>query len=185
MSQEENDLRQLVDRAKEYDREAFGRLFDMYYDRVYRYAYYKVGNVADAEDIASQTFAGALRTIANFQWRSSTFDSWLFRIAANVAVDTYRKNGRARLEPVEEHLDIASTHDTAEKAISALRMKELRELIDELPEEQGKVLVLRFVCGLSNREVAAAIDKTEGAVKALQFRGLDNLRKLIGELTYD
>jgi len=181
MGKEDDELRTLVDRARSQDREAFGLIYDMYYERIYRFAYYKIGNVADAEDIAAQTFTGALRTIANFKWTGSSFDSWLFRIAHNVTVDTYRRNGKAKLEPVDEHLTIASASDTSSEAIGRVEHARVRKLIDRLPDEQKRVLILKFIVGMSNKEVGAAINKTAGAIKALQFRGLNTLKATLRE----
>lgn len=181
MGKEDDELRALVDKARLQDREAFGRIYDMYYERIYRFAYYKVCNISDAEDIAAQTFTGALRTIANFKWTGSSFDSWLFRIAHNVTVDTYRRNGRAKFEPVDDHLTIAAASDTSAEAIGRAEHARVRKLIDRLPEEQRRVLILKFIVGMSNKEVGAAIDKTAGAIKALQFRGLNALRATLRE----
>lgn len=181
MGNENDELETLVEKARLQDSEAFGRIYDIYYERIYRFAYYKVGNVADAEDIAAQTFAGALRTIANFRWTGSSFDSWLFRIANNVTIDLYRKMGKAKLEPIDEHMTIAAASDTSAEAIGGVEHSRVRGLIDELPEEQKRVLILKFIVGMSNKEVGTSIDKSEGAVKALQFRGLSRLRAMLRE----
>lgn len=181
MGNENDELKGLVEKAGQRDSEAFGRIYDIYYERIYRFAYYKVGNVADAEDIAAQTFAGALRTIANFKWTGSSFDSWLFRIANNVTVDMYRKRGRARFEPIDDHMSLAAASDTSSEAIVGVEHTRVRKLIDDLPEEQKRVLILKFIVGMSNKEVGSSIDKSEGAVKALQFRGLSRLRAMLQE----
>lgn len=180
MIEDENELRLIVDKARNHDREAFGMIYDMFYDRIYKYVFFKVGNMTEAEDLASQTFAGALKTISNFSWRGSTFASWLFRIANNVVVDYFRRQGRVMNEPIEEHLEIVADVDPAKAAIDNLTFEKVQTAIAKLPKDQQQVVILKYMSNLSNKEAAQVLDRTIGAVKALQFRALENLRIILG-----
>ena len=183
MIDESTMTRELVDRARNLDSEAFGQLYDMYYDNIYKYTYFKCGNQADAEDLASQVFTGALRTIQNFSWREATFASWLFRIAHNVVVDHWRKRGQGATEPIENHIGIADGTDVARTVVKSLQYEKVRLAMGLLAEDQSQVLTLRFINGLSIQETAAALGKTAGAIKAQQFRAVAKLRELlVGEV---
>lgn len=179
MIDESTMTKELVDRARNLDPEAFGQLYDMYYDSIYKYAYFKCGNQADAEDLASQVFTGALRTIKNFSWRKATFASWLFRIAHNVVVDYWRKRGQSVTEPIENHAGIADGTDVARTVVKSLQYEKVRLAMGLLADDQSQVLTLRFINGLSIQETASALDKTVGAIKAQQFRAVAKLRELL------
>jgi len=183
MVEESIEIRELVNRAKNLDAGAFGELYDIYYENIYRYAYFKTGNTIDSEDLASQVFAGALRTIGNFTWNGSTFSSWLFRIAHNVVVDYWRKRGRAVIEPIEDYAGLAHSDDTAATAIGTLQYEKLQSVLTLLPDDQSRVVVLRFINGLSAKETADVMGKTVGAIKAQQFRAIGRLKELMaGEI---
>jgi len=177
---EEDELRVLVEKAKALDREAFGRIYDIFYNRIYKYIYYRVGNVTDAEDLAAQTFTGALKTIVNFNWRGPSFASWLFRIAGNRVVDHYRRSGRSVMEPLEKAGKISSGDDTSVKVLNRLDFETAQVAIGKLPPVQQQVLVLKFINDFTNKEIAATIGKSESAVKSLQFRAIRGLRVLLG-----
>lgn len=177
--EEQDELRQLIEKAKVLDREAFGRIYDIFYDRIYKYTYFKVGNLTEAEDLTAQTFTGALKAIENFTWQGSSFASWLFRIANNVVVDYYRAAGRYGKEPLEDHLSLAGSVDPVKTAIDNISFAKAQAAIAGLPEEQRQVVILKFISDMSNSETAKVMGKTEGAIKSLQFRALENLRRLL------
>lgn len=173
-------LKQLVERAKNYDSEAFGQLYDMYFDKVFGYAYYKVGNRYEAEDIAEQVFLRALESISGFEWRGIPFSAWLFRIASNLVVDYYRSN-KYKMVDIGEEADLAldDSHDPEHTVLKELDRKEVVSAIRSLTDEQQQVIILRFIVGLSNEEVAKAINKNIGAVKALQHRAIGALGRIL------
>ncbi|HEY3373600.1 MAG TPA: sigma-70 family RNA polymerase sigma factor [Candidatus Aquicultor sp.] len=174
-------LRELVERAQCYDAEAFGQIYDHYYNKIFNFVYYKVGSKVEAEDLTEQVFLKALENIAGFEWRGVPFSSWLFRIASNLVVDFYRAR-KYEIVDIEDHINI-QVDDVWGPEQSALRELERNEIVDAikmLTEEQQQVITLRFIGGLSNEEVAQAINKSVNAVKALQHRAIGTLSKFLG-----
>jgi RNA polymerase sigma-70 factor (ECF subfamily) len=172
----------LVELARGGDAEAFGLLYDHYNASVYRFVYYRVGSVALAEDLTSETFFRALRSMSSFRWQGKDFGAWLMTIARNLTADHY-KSGRTRLEFTTEDmgaLDCAT--DGPENAVLAsLTNDALLQALGELPTEQQECLIMRFLQGLSIAETAKVLGRSDGAVKQLQLRGVRNLAKLMPE----
>jgi RNA polymerase sigma-70 factor (ECF subfamily) len=129
-----------------------------------------VGNRAAAEDITSAVFEQALASLPKFEWRGVPFAAWLIRIAANALTDHWRKTARETGEAPADMPDAGEMDAIEQRAI-------LFQLVERLPELQRRVIELRFGEEKSIREVAAALDRSEGAVKQLQLRALENLRK--------
>lgn len=172
----------LVELARGGDAEAFGLLYDHYQPAVYRFLYYRTRSVVVAEDLCSETFFRALRNMASFRWQGKDFGAWLMTIARNLATDHF-KAGRTRLEMTTEDM---GQHDDAtegpESAVLANITHEiLLEALKELPNEQRDCLVMRFLQGMSIAETAAALKRSDGAIKQLQLRGVRNLAKLMPE----
>ena len=172
----------LVELARAGDAEAFGMLYDHYNTSVYRFVYYRVGSVAMAEDLTSETFFRALRSMGSFKWQGKDFGAWLMTIARNLTADHY-KAGRTRLEFATEDM---AAHDSAtdgpENAVLAsLTNEALLTALGELPNEQQECLIMRFLQGLSIAETAKVLGRSDGAVKQLQLRGVRNLAKLLPE----
>lgn len=172
----------LVELAREGDAEAFGQLYDHYQPSVYRFLYYRTRSVQTAEDLTSETFFRALRNMAGFRWQGKDFGAWLMTIARNLATDHF-KAGRTRLEMTTEDM---GQHDDATEGpesavLQSLTNEILLEALTQLPNEQRDCLVMRFLQGLSIAETAAALGRSDGAVKQLQLRGVRNLAKLMPE----
>jgi RNA polymerase sigma-70 factor (ECF subfamily) len=172
----------LVELARGGDSEAFGLLYDHYHVSVYRFVYYRVGSVALAEDITSEAFFRALRSMGSFRWQGKDFGAWLMTIARNLTTDHF-KAGRTRLEHATEDM---SPHDAATEGpettvLASLTNEALLEALTELPHEQQECLIMRFLQGLSIAETALVLGRSEGAVKQLQLRGVRNLAKLLPE----
>lgn len=171
------ELQRLVSAARTRDREAIASLFDRYYDAVYRYAFARLGTVSDAEDAAAETFASMIRTLPRFRWRGVPFEAWLFRIAMSKVVDLARHRTRVRVggtldpEPADVEADPARVFSRLEAG------RELVRAMEQLPAGQRDVLMLRFFLQRSIRETAAALGRSENAVKQLQFRAIGNLRR--------
>jgi len=174
----------LVERAQAGDSEAFGELYDRYVDLVYRYIYYRVGTTQLAEDLTSETFLRALRRISSFTWQGRDVGAWFVTIARNLIADHY-KSGRYRLEMTTD--DIVETgsklvEDGPENAVlESMQNKVLLEAVKQLNAEQQECIVLRFLQGLSVAETAQAMNKNDGAIKALQYRAIRSLGRLLPE----
>jgi RNA polymerase sigma-70 factor (ECF subfamily) len=168
---------ELVAAAKQ-DPTEFGVLYELYVDRVYRYAYRRVGTHHDAEDVTAQTFQQALAALPKYEWRGLPFGAWLFRIAANVINRRGRTGNR---EIAVEDVSVFSFQealddDPMDRVTRDELAEELNELIATLPADQQRVLVLKFSHGLKNREIGDLMGRSEGAVKQLVHRALVNLR---------
>jgi RNA polymerase sigma-70 factor (ECF subfamily) len=162
----------------------FEPLYDLYVDRIYRYAYRRVGTHHDAEDVTAQTFQQALQALPNYEWRGLPFGAWLFRIAGNIINRRGRTGGR---EISVEDVTIFSFHeeigdDPVDRVTSDETADELVDLVRTLPPDQQRVLVLKFSHGLKNREIGELMGRSEGAVKQLVHRALVNLRSRFSQV---
>jgi RNA polymerase sigma-70 factor (ECF subfamily) len=172
----------LVELARGGDSDAFGLLYDHYHVSVYRFVYYRVGSVALAEDLTSETFFRALRSMGSFRWQGKDFGAWLMTIARNLTTDHF-KAGRTRLEYATEDM---APHDEATEGpesavLASLTNEALLGALKALPHEQQECLIMRFLQGLSIAETAKVLGRSDGAVKQLQLRGVRNLAKLLPE----
>jgi RNA polymerase sigma-70 factor (ECF subfamily) len=170
----------LVARAQAGDAEAFGALYDRYLDVVYRYVYYRVGGKALAEDLVSETFLRALRRIGTFEWQGRDFAAWLITIARNIVADHY-KSGRFRLEvSTADMLDADRAADGPEsEVLDGITNSSILDAVKKLNSEQQECVVLRFLQGMSVLETAQAMGKSEGAIKALQYRAVRTLGRML------
>jgi RNA polymerase sigma-70 factor, ECF subfamily len=172
----------LVELARGGDAEAFGQLYDHYRTRVYRFVYYRVGSTALAEDLTSETFFRALRSMGSFQWQGKDFGAWLMTIARNLTTDHF-KAGKTRLELATDDMTAhdGTTDGPETHVLSSLTNHALLAALKELPHEQQECLIMRFLQGLSIAETALVLDRSPGAVKQLQLRGIRGLAKLLPE----
>ena len=177
---EKSELAGLVRQVQKGDLEAFGQLYDHFYGPVFAYVLHQVGSPADAEDIVSGVFLDALQKIGGFTWRGAGFGAWLFSIARNDVMDHFRRQGRSREAAItEQHMELAGTERVEKIAEAAWDERRLRDAVWQLPEEQQQVILMKLVVNFSNSQIAAVLSKSEGAVKALQHRALQNLRKIM------
>ncbi|SDD26244.1 sigma-70 family RNA polymerase sigma factor [Nocardioides lianchengensis] len=172
----------LVELARQSDSEAFGLLYDHYQGSVYRFLFYRTRSSTLAEDLTSETFFRALRSMTSFRWQGKDFGAWLMTIARNLATDHF-KAGRTRLEMATEDM---GQHDDATEGpeaavLAGLTNEILLRALTELPVEQRDCLVMRFLQGMSIAETAAVLGRSDGAIKQLQLRGVRNLAKLMPE----
>jgi len=176
----DDDVVVLVDRAREGDPEAFASLYDRYVERVYRFVLYRVGGEsALAEDITSEVFLRALRKIKGFTWQGRDVGAWFLTIARNLVLDHF-KSGKFRLEIVgaEANPNVDAV-DAEDEALSRVSQADLYKAIQQLGNEQQEVVYWRFLQGYSVAETAAAMSKSDGAIKALQYRAVKALYKLV------
>ena len=170
----------VITRARGGDREAFAELYDEHVDRVYRYLLYRVRDQADAEDLTSEVFTRAFANIRRYRWQGKSFLAWLYTIGRNAVTDRMRR-ARPTVD-LENAFGVADGSPTAQEHVEAReRATALRHAMSQLTTDQQDVLLLRFMENYSSQEVARALGKNEGAVRALQFRALGRLRKLLAE----
>ena len=174
------DEAKLVARASLGDPDAVASLYDVYASRIYSYIYRRTSDPVTAEDLTGQVFLRMLEALRNGKgWRTS-FSGWLYRIAHNLVVDLYRKRGQVRYIAIDDSPNLAaSDNDPYRVAASRLDSDVLLRAINQLTEEQAQVVTLRFLEGYSIAEVADIMDKTDGAIKALQYRGVASLRRIM------
>ncbi|NJN84786.1 MAG: sigma-70 family RNA polymerase sigma factor [Caldilineaceae bacterium] len=170
----------LLARAANFDEVALGQLYDLYEMKIYSYVYRRTNDPTLAEDITAQVFLKMLEAIQNDKLWHSSFSGWLYRIAHNLVIDYYRRRDRQRQVSLDDAPVLTDPeHNPVESAELALNAEYLRSAMRRLTDEQSQVLSLRFLEGYSFGEIARMMDKTEGAVKALQHRAFATLRQLI------
>jgi len=168
----------IVSRATKGDGAAFAQLYEEHLDRIYRYIYLKVGNRTEAEDLTQEVFVKALEAITTYKWRNLPFNSWLFRIAHNLVVDYFRKQGKIEKVALDDDIVLPSKSNPALTAELALEIEALAKNIENLSPAQREVILLRFGAELSTAEVASLLAKSAGTVKALQHNAIVALRKM-------
>jgi RNA polymerase sigma-70 factor, ECF subfamily len=165
-------------RSDQRKEERLAALFDSCYPRLARYAYARMGDRTEAEDVASDVFVRALESIDSYQERGLPMEAWLFRIAHNVVVDRLRRAGR--FERSGEDIDaMPDSPDPARIAEERILMSHVRSAMQHLTPDQRDVVTLRFYGGLSSREVAEVLHKRDGAVREMQRAALEKLRNLL------
>ena len=169
---QETDERLLIEAAQR-DPARFADLYERNLERVYAYVVKRVQDRAESEDLTADVFHHALANLKRFEWRGIPFAVWLFRIAANVIADRWQRSGR---EFTDDSGIIESAQVSPAEIEEVERRATLFRLVETLPAEQKRVVVLRFVGQKSIKQVANEIHKTEGAVKQLQFRALSTLK---------
>lgn len=179
---DKSELKELIRRTQSGDREAFGSLYDRFFDSVYSYVLRQVGSPVDAEDITAGVFLEVFEKIGGFRWRGAGFSAWLFRIARNDVLDFFRRRRPAKETGLTEEVEKLPAGTTVEQlAERKWNERELLAAIDRLSDEQRQVILLRLMLNFSNREIGQVLDKSEGAVKALQHRALQSLKKHLDE----
>jgi RNA polymerase sigma-70 factor (ECF subfamily) len=167
------DHERLLIEAAQKDPSRFAELYEENFARVWAFVIRRVRDRSAAQDVTSEVFHQALANLKRFEWRGIPFAAWLFRIAANLISDRWQRSGRE----VSDDSGKADAVQVSPVEIEDIeRRATLFRLVDTLPAEQRRVVVLRFVEQKSIKEVAREIRKTEGAVKQLQFRALTSLR---------
>ena len=166
-----NDERLQVAAAQE-DPARFAELYEDNFERVYAYISRRVGNREEAQDLTADVFHHALSGLPRFEWRGLPFVAWLLGIAANVLSDRWHRFARQQ-EVVSDDLEQVSMEDDIEQRAM------LYQLVETLPDDQRRVIIRRFVGQKSLREIATELGRSEGAIKQLQLRALQNLRKRI------
>ncbi len=171
--------RALIEAAQR-DRGRFSELYEANFERVYAYVIRRVRDRDEAQDITSDVFHLALKSLPRFEWRGVPFAAWLYRIAANEIADRSKTVAKRRaheslFQESDAGVEDASSIDDAE------RRGRLFKLVERLPRDQSRVIVMRFAEDKTIREIATALGRSEGSVKQLQFRAMQNLRVRLGD----
>ncbi|MDV2989803.1 MAG: sigma-70 family RNA polymerase sigma factor [Dehalogenimonas sp.] len=178
----QQDEREIITRAQARDAEAFGLIYEAYFDKIYRYVSIKTGNRTEAEDLTQQVFVKALSSIHSYKVMSNIpFSAWLYRIAHNQIVDSLRKRSRRPTVELDETMPLAADDDPAAETELKMESRELIAATQKLTPSQREVIALRFGAELPIAEVARLTGRTEGAVKAMQHAAIAALRRLMME----
>ncbi|MCB0167674.1 MAG: sigma-70 family RNA polymerase sigma factor [Anaerolineae bacterium] len=171
----------LVEQAKQ-DPEAFGKLYELYVDKIYSYIYYRVGNRHDAEDLTAKVFFRALNHIPTYKNKGSPFAAWLYRIAHNLVANWYRDHKRRQEVGLDGLALNGSKQETPQQVAERINGRDiLLEAIQKLPQERQELLTLKFAEKMSNAEIGRVMGRSEGAIKSLYHRTLVALKELLSE----
>jgi len=175
--------RSLVEQAKS-DVQAFGLLYDAYYSQIYAYCLKRTASVSSAQDVTSEVFFNALKSIRQFRWRGVPFSAWLYRIAMHEISNYYRANGHRQVS-LEELANFDIPDEEQAEAQTKLEQQAdflaVRAVVARLPEKYREVVMLRFFDHLQLNQISQVLGKNEGTVKSLLHRGLEKLRVLVAQ----
>jgi len=171
------DEAKLIQRAKDDDPEAFAQLYERNQPAIYRYIFYRVEDVATAEDLTSEVFVRMVEKIDHFTYRGRPLLSWLYTIARNLIADHYR----SREIPLDKHTaaNLVGMTNLSEIVENKLKQERLARLFHYLTDAQRQVILLKFIEGFDNKKTAQILGKSVGAVKSLQYRALAALRRIL------
>jgi RNA polymerase sigma-70 factor (ECF subfamily) len=171
---------ELIQRSQAGDERAFVALYEQYQPAVYTYLYYRLGDGMLAEDLTAEVFIRLLDRLATLDVAERPLLAWLYTIAANLATDHYRRNGRYQWLPLDEERDRQEA-DMSHSADRRMAQETVAKALNQLTDEQRQVVLLKFVEGRSNAEVGAILGKNEGSIKSLQHRALAALRRVLAK----
>ena len=172
----ESDERLLIEAAQG-DPSRFAELYEQNFHRVYAYIARRVRDRSEIQDLTAHVFHQALANLGKFKWKGSPFCAWLYRIASNAIADQAKRKVRESMPPANPTAESSGARGLEDVE----RRARLFSAVDTLPEDQRRVIVMRFADEKSIREIADELGRSEGAVKQLQFRGLENLRNRLQE----
>jgi len=171
----EDEVHELLRKFKDGDITAFTKLYEHLYPKVYAYVYYRVNSVQDAEDLTSDVF---IKAIENLREQKGSFDAWIFRIACNRVIDHYRRRS-VRQNPLNVEDKNLGSEDFDAIMEGHFFQQEFKQALTQLTHDQQEVIILKLVEGYKTDEIAAMLDKSVEAIRALQFRALSTLRTLL------
>ncbi|HVM76783.1 MAG TPA: sigma-70 family RNA polymerase sigma factor [Candidatus Paceibacterota bacterium] len=164
---------------------AFGALYDHYQPMIYRFVLVKVGSREEAEDITHQVFLSAWQNVRTYKHRGHPFSSWLYQIARNQVIDHYRsKKSDVSIDVMDPEYFAAQASMSADLMLK-LDVEKVRRAVAELKPDYQDVIIMRFIEDLPLKETAAAMGKTEGAVKLIQHRAIKELQQMLGTQAYE
>lgn len=169
------------DRIRENEKR-LANLYDEYYDKIAHYAFVRIGDRNEAEDIASEVFLKALKSIKSYEEQGVPMQAWLFKIAHNLVVDYFRRKSKYQTVSID-NIEIQDKTDPADTAEINITIESVKEAMGRLTADQRQVLQLRFFGGLSSKEVAGVMKKTDGSVREMQRSALEKLRQILNPNT--
>ncbi len=169
-------LTHLVTRAQRGDQNAVADLYNLHHRMIFRYIWSKVSETEAAEDLTGEVFLRMVKHIPAYRDTGTPFQAWLYRIAHNLVVDHYRKQGSNRDVNLEEAESQPAEANPAQDLDARLTMERVQRALDEMDSAQAEVIRLRFIVGLPIKQVSDSLDKSVASIKALQHRGLKSLR---------
>jgi RNA polymerase sigma-70 factor (ECF subfamily) len=173
---------QLIQRARQGDLAAVSELYNLHVDRIYRYVRYRAGDDQTAEDITAEVFLRAIESLGSYNDQGAPFIAWLYRIAQARIIDFWRSSKRRQTAPLDDPLlqdGLVVTDEDID--VDFLQHRSLWSALQQLTDDQQNVIILKFMQGLDNTEIAHVLGKTEGAIKALQRRALETLARLLDQ----
>ena len=179
-SLDEAQIRDLIAKAQQGDTDAFGKVYDNFFESVYRYVTFRLPEEI-AEDLTAEIFVKAWEKLHTYQTRKKVpFGAWLFRIARHSVIDTYRKQKQVEEVPEEvEDTDLLNRAETRIKRKHLLKI--VRSSMDQLPAKYREVLQLSYIADLPHSEVARVLRTSEGSVRIMKHRALKKLEQLLPE----
>ena len=171
----------LIGRAIDGDTEAFGELYTRHLDAVYRYIYFRVNDAPDAEDLTEQVFLKAWEALPGYKQMGKPWRNWLYRIAHNSVMDFYRRRQQSEKITAEALNWENESVNVLDEIIEVEEAHLLARAINQLPEEQQELVILRFIEGLNHEQVADILQKSNGACRTIQYRALAKLNRLLSD----
>jgi len=175
------DEQTLLAKARSLDQEALGQIHDSYYEAIYRYLVYRVGNQQVAEDLTSEVFIRLLSALRDHTAPEKTLRGWLYGVAFRVASDYHRKQYRRKNVELSDTIP-SGVADPLDSVADKVTWQQVKVAIASLTDAQREVIALRFGNEMPIRDVAELLGKTEGAVKQLQARALASLARMLKEV---
>ena len=177
LSEQDYNEEDVLARASQGDKDAFGALYERYAERIFNYVYYRTGNQHDAEDLTARVFQRAMNHIRNYTDRGVPFSAWLYRIAHNLVANWHRDRSRKQEIAIDDLPVLPTKNDHPERnLVRSQEQDALLRMIRKLPPERQNLLILKFVEDMSNAEIGKIMGRSEGAVKSLYHRTLLALR---------
>lgn len=173
-----NEADSLVERAAGGDTEAFGRIYDIYADRIYRHIYYRTSNIEDAKDLTQEVFLKAWQGLPKYKRTKTPFLAWLFTISHNRVIDYYRT--KKDFAYLNEEIIIEDSEKSPDKLLEEkFTQQEIRKVILQLPGDQQQVVLMNFIEGFEYGEIASALNKSEGNIRVIIHRALKRMRDIL------
>ncbi len=178
----EKDIPEIVNRVKKGDKNSKEKLFGYIYPKIYRFIYYRTNNKIEAEDLTGDVILKIAKALPR---QKGNFNSWIYKIARNTVIDFYRKNSVRKSKVSVQEIPGELPDESKDFTEQILNEASLKKAMKLLTERQKEVIILKFIEGYKNREIAKIIGTSEGAVKLLQFRALKQMREYFEEIKYE
>ncbi|MFZ2038594.1 MAG: RNA polymerase sigma factor [Minisyncoccia bacterium] len=175
------EIKQLIIEAKAGDTRAFGQVYNEYLTPIYRYIYFRVGDKSLADDLTQEVFLKIFVSLDNLKISENSPLTYFYTVARNLLIDNYRKKKIPTMDDEEAENRLVEISNPENQAITIENSDRLSEALQEIPENEADVLVLKFIDDYPNREISKIMGKSEEAIRQLQSRGLKSLRKIISQ----